>query len=488
MIENWEEFYVEIEKLSLPELEIRIKELYKEFERSDSRKDDKLDACLTQRKHLINKDFKYTPEVISHIERVNRILTESTAKVLQRTGLLYRQMLKLKAEGDDFLDDFEIEGTVSVHFNNEESILSLDEDENNGQSDYVAMAEILDDTQPDLKFRMPFSFSYNEDADWQASDEELGIKDRMLELNWNIELLSAPELSHIEYFCYGSHILFVDSNYSISDAIRVNDVWNEVKVTYQNWGEKLSNDYKNMIENWEEFYAEIEKLSLPELEAMIKTLHKEFMRSNDYKDERLSACLSQRRYLIDKNFKFSPEAVKHIERVNRILTESTAKVLQRTVHLYKQMVQLKAQGDDFLDDFEVEGTVSVMFNNEESILTLEEDENNGQSDYQAMSEVLEDTQHAFEHLRTFTFFDGDNVNCSSTDEELKTDNTLEVNWNIELLDAPELSTIEYFCYASHILFVESNYSISDAIRINDVWNEVKVTHQNRMKNERICGI
>jgi len=234
MIENWEEFHAEIEKLSLPELEIRIKELYKEFERSDSRKDDKLDACLTQRKHLINMDFKYTPEVISHIERVNRILTESTAKILQRTGLLYRQMLKLKAEGDDFLDDFEIEGTVSVHFNNEESILTLDEDENNGQSDYVAMAEILDDTQPELKFRMPFSFSYNEDADWQASDEDLGIKDRMLRSNWNIELLRAPELSHIEYFGYGSHILFVDSNYSISDAIRVNDVWNEVKVTHQN--------------------------------------------------------------------------------------------------------------------------------------------------------------------------------------------------------------------------------------------------------------
>jgi hypothetical protein len=241
-----------------------------------------------------------------------------------------------------------------------------------------------------------------------------------------------------------------------------------------------------MIENWEEFHAEIEKLSLPELEARIKTLHKAFLRSNDYKDERLIDCLSQRRYLIDKNFKFTPEAVKHIERVNRILTESTAKVLRRTVLLYKLMVQLKAQGDDFLDDFEVEGTVSVMFNNEESILTLDEDENNGQSDYLTMAEVLDDTQHAFEHLRTFTFFGSDNVNCSATDEERETDNMLELNWNIELLDAPELSHIAYFCYASHVLFVDSNYSISDAIRINDVWNEVKVTHQNLVRNKTIA--
>lgn len=130
--------------------------------------------------------------------------------------------------------------------------------------------------------------------------------------------------------------------------------------------------------------------------------------------------------------------------------------------------------------------MSVMFNNEESILTLDEDENNGQSDYAAMAEVLEDTQHAFEHLRMFTYFDRDNVFCSSTDEELETDNSLEINWNIELLDAPELSHIEYFCYASHLLFVESNYSISDAIRINDVWNEVKVTHQNLVRNRTIA--
>jgi hypothetical protein len=238
MIENWKEFYAEIEKLSLPELEGRIKELHKEFQRSGARKDDRLNACLSYRQGLINKDFKFTQEAIKHIERVNRILTESTAKVLQRTGLLYRQMLQLKAQGDDFLDDFEVEGTLSVHFNNEESLLTLDEDENNGQSDYMAMAEILDDTQSVYEFLMPFSFSYTEGADWQASDEELGIIDRMLKSNWNIELLSEPALSHIEYFCYASHLLFVDSNYSLSDIIRINDFWNEVKVTHQNWGEK----------------------------------------------------------------------------------------------------------------------------------------------------------------------------------------------------------------------------------------------------------
>ena len=129
MIENWEEFHSEIEKLSLPELETRIKELYKEFQRSRAYSDDRLNTCLSQRKYLINKNFKFTPEAVRHVERVNRILTESTARVLQRTGLLYRQMVQLKAQGDDFLDDFEVEGTVAVHFCGEESVLKLDEDE-----------------------------------------------------------------------------------------------------------------------------------------------------------------------------------------------------------------------------------------------------------------------------------------------------------------------------------------------------------------------
>jgi len=43
-----------------------------------------------------------------------------------------------------------------------------------------------------------------------------------------------------------------------------------------------------MIEHWKEFHSEIEKLSLPELEAMIKELYKEFQRSRAYKDERLN--------------------------------------------------------------------------------------------------------------------------------------------------------------------------------------------------------
>ncbi len=238
-MKNWEEFYEKIERLSLPELEIKINKLYIKFQKSHDYKNERLDACLSQRKYLINQNFKFTPEVVNHIERVNRILTENRAKVLTRCGQLYRQMLQLKSQGDEFLDDFDIEGTVAINFHGEESVLTLDQDENNGQSDYIAMADVLDFTQTVFESVTSFSFSsYSDATDFMASDKKLNLIDFGLEYNWNDELLSAPELSSIPYFCYASHVLFVDLNYSLSDIIRFNDFCNEVKVSYQNNVEK----------------------------------------------------------------------------------------------------------------------------------------------------------------------------------------------------------------------------------------------------------
>ena len=232
------EYYDEIEKMSLPELENRIKILHKEFQRSRAYKDGKLDACLSVRKHLINCNFVFTPEAINGIERINRILMESTVKVLNRTNLLCKQMTELKARGDDFLDSFSVEGTVSVRFNSEESALILEQDENNGQSDYVAMAEVLEDANHSYENLIGFRFDEGCEL-FSKAGEEIFVGDEMQKSNWNIEELSDPVLSGIEYFCYASHCLFVHSTYSYSDIIRINDIWNEVKVTHQNWGENL---------------------------------------------------------------------------------------------------------------------------------------------------------------------------------------------------------------------------------------------------------
>ncbi|MFZ4797850.1 MAG: hypothetical protein ACOYMA_10170 [Bacteroidia bacterium] len=235
-----------------------------------------------------------------------------------------------------------------------------------------------------------------------------------------------------------------------------------------------------MIKNWGKFNAEIEGVSLAELEHKIKSLYKVFKKSNTYTDERLNLCLSRRKYLINKDFVFTPKAVRQIERVNRLLMENTAKVIERTNLLYRQMRQIKANGDDFLDEFSVDGTVAVEYLDEASVLILDEDENNGQSDYVAMADVLDFTQIAFEYLVSFSLWSESSI----IDEEIS-DDSLEYNWNQEILGAPELRGIEYFGRAAHILFSDTQYSISDIIRIKNVCSEVKVTYRNISGNENL---
>jgi hypothetical protein len=227
-----------LDGMSFRELETRIKELHRETRKRGVSKNDPLRLALFERRRRIRQNFQYTPAQVGQIERVNRILTDGSAKVLQRAGQLYRQMLQLKSAGDEFLDDFEIEATVSIGYSGADSVLRLDFDENQGESDYQAMAEILDDCQSGDRQLRSFHFSYQPAADWRASDEALGIVDPMMLAgeDWREECLDVPELRHIN-FCYAAHCLFVDSAYSLSDIIRCNDFWNQVRVTHQNWGE-----------------------------------------------------------------------------------------------------------------------------------------------------------------------------------------------------------------------------------------------------------
>jgi hypothetical protein len=164
---------------------------------------------------------------------------EARAKVLNRCNLLYRQMLQLLQQGDDFVDEFEVEGSVTINFRDEDTVVILMKDENSGQSDYVAMSDALEYTQTDsMRHTSGFSFPFTGEADLQTSDEELGLIDSTSNVNWNFEQLNAPELSGIKYFCYDSHALFCDSDYSFSDAIRIKDVRSEVKVTHTHLGKE----------------------------------------------------------------------------------------------------------------------------------------------------------------------------------------------------------------------------------------------------------
>lgn len=223
-----------IEKLSLRNLELEIRTLYDSTSENEREEKSKIQLYLQHRKDLINNDFRFNIEIVSHIERVNQMLTNKTARLLKKTTELARQMQFVEAASDDFLDDYEIEAILKVEYNGKD-LLHIEFDENIGRSDYHAMADILYsvDYLPHLPHLRSFSFSLGNHKRQNA--EEL-YSDEMLKLNWNIEELSAPELKHIKYFSWASHLLLCDSLYSTLGIVRIETFWAEINVKWQNFG------------------------------------------------------------------------------------------------------------------------------------------------------------------------------------------------------------------------------------------------------------
>ena len=229
----------------------------------------------------------------------------------------------------------------------------------------------------------------------------------------------------------------------------------------------------------DQYNEKIKKMSLRELEQEILNLYPAYLKgekTDTWWD--IGLCLSHRKYIINNNFKFTPNHVKQIERVNQLLTDATAKLLKKAEVLDRQMEAIKAAGDDFLEDYYIEAILKVEFFDEDSILVPDEDENEGQSDYQAMVEVLDEMVSI--PFRSFYFDDKENMETNETDDERYQDDMLNDNWNNEKLSVPELSHIPYFCYASHRLFNYTDYSLSDIIRIKAFRNEITVCWVNRM--------
>ena len=230
----------EIESFSLPALETKILDLYEGYLKSNLEDFDILNClkdCLLIRKDIINQKFVFTSNAVKHIERLNNLLNNSTVKVLAKSGALNEQMKALKIAGEDFLDEYLIEATMGVTYTNEESILTLEIDENNGESDYHAIAEILQASAGELSILRRFFFSDMDNEIFGVNDD-VSNRDESLRQNWNFGLLGAPELRYISYFCYASHILFEESTYSISDIIRINDIRNEITVKWVNLSKK----------------------------------------------------------------------------------------------------------------------------------------------------------------------------------------------------------------------------------------------------------
>jgi len=237
------------------------------------------------------------------------------------------------------------------------------------------------------------------------------------------------------------------------------------------------------IENFSEFNKQIETLTIPELEQLIE-LFGEKTRWRWYDKEtyhKISHCLAQRKYLLNRQFECSPE---NLERLRNIanLVEKHADILRKKGNeLYKQILQQWQDGKNKpFSDFYVELSLSVSFNDEDTSVLHLDDDHLG-SDYVKMSEFMGRFHNDFErNLMMYDKridYDSENSDRSFDEDE----DTKSFNYTPELWESlgkafPKLTEIP-ITWAFHHLIDHTNYALQDIIRINDVWGEAKVCWQ-----------
>lgn len=202
-----------LDKSKLPEIEAKIKEIYKSTgelwrERTSPEQLKQLEDLLLDRRSILDGMFMGNDEEMSHLRRVNDHLSYLRKELHRRVAIMKQSIVNDPA----FDDDYEVEGRLDVHYNDETSVLTLKDDAYYG-SDFRLMNEVLESFYlMNRKNSIGFTISPHDDGklDNMVYDEWCGIP-----------------------MCYALYDLCFYKHYSIPDVIRLNDFWAEVTLTAQ---------------------------------------------------------------------------------------------------------------------------------------------------------------------------------------------------------------------------------------------------------------
>ncbi len=202
-----------IDKNKLPEIEEEIRQIYKSTgelwrDKTSPEQLKRIEDLLLDRSSILNSMFMGNEEEMSHLRRVNDHLSYLRKELHRRVAVMKQNIVK----DPTFDDDFEVEGRLDVHYNDEESVLTLKDDAYYG-SDFQFMNDVLESFYL-LNRRNCIGFTIS-----PLDDDKL---DNMVYDDW----CGIP-------MCYALCDLCLHKHYSIPDVIRLNDFWAEVTLTAQ---------------------------------------------------------------------------------------------------------------------------------------------------------------------------------------------------------------------------------------------------------------
>jgi len=206
------------------------------------------------------------------------------------------------------------------------------------------------------------------------------------------------------------------------------------------------------------FYEKIEKMTLTELETLIEKLYKD----QDVNREKIEACLSKRRGLLNQAFEWTPENKGKLLRLNQRLIECWEKVDAEAKQTLKILNERINQPDDFLQDFNMEARVCS--------LIYKPDEN---GEFYEAEDCIEEVLNTFVNesyvVNIHTYFAND-----LDDHILYLDR--EQNWNTDRCFNGEFNAV-FISQAIHDLYNHSCLSFHDVLKINRLRAELTVVHQ-----------
>lgn len=174
--------------------------------------------------------------------------------------------------------------------------------------------------------------------------------------------------------------------------------------------------------------------------------------------EEVKRLLLERRDILNVMFKPTEENAARLRKVNDELYRLTMALNERVIELIGKK-ELLLDSPDFDDDYELEGTLKYVYNNEASICHLPDDDYYG-SNFAVMIKTLYEvySHSGIESIVTI------NEHHGPLDDG--------VSWyEYPFNRFPEFKDL-IICYAVHDLTDHKLYSIPDLLRLNDFWSEV----------------
>lgn len=192
-----------------------------------------LEDLLSKRRWILNGLFQNTPENIEKLQKVNSHLRWLSQKLFERVNAM-ADKVTLLCDDPTFDDDYEIKGTLKFSYNEEESVLAL-QDDAYYSSDFQLMISTID------------SFYYSGKECHELLRIRPGRELMDAEMSWNETPILYPEIK----VCFAVHDLVCHKLYSLPDLVRLNDFWAEVKFIEQSITEQNGARWKDPHSNLE---------------------------------------------------------------------------------------------------------------------------------------------------------------------------------------------------------------------------------------------